>query len=66
MLSKLTFVYTPTIIKSTNVFPQTDFSFFVERRPDAQKVRVSPQLTLAAFQFMSTSKREKNTLDIKF
>lgn len=43
-----------------------DFSTFVERRPDAQKVRVSPQLTLAAFQFMSTSNLTFIAIKIRF
>lgn len=32
-----------------------DFSCFIGRN-DIQKVRISPQLTLATFQFLSTSK----------
>lgn len=33
-----------------------DFSVFAERRSDGYKVHISPQLTLAAFQYLSTSK----------
>lgn len=33
-----------------------DFSVFAERRVDGSKVHISPQLTLAAYQYLSTSK----------
>lgn len=33
-----------------------DFSIFAEKRSDGNKVHISPQLTLAAFQYLSTSK----------
>lgn len=33
-----------------------DFSAFAERRSDGNKVHISPQLTLAAYQYLSTSK----------
>lgn len=33
-----------------------DFSVFAERRNDNQRYKISPQLTLATFQYLSTSK----------
>lgn len=33
-----------------------DFSVFAEKRTDTNRMRISPQLTLAAYQYLSTSK----------
>lgn len=42
-----------------NRYKKADFSAFAEKR-DAQSVRISPQLTLATFQYLSTGKMALN------
>lgn len=42
-----------------------DFTIFAERR-DNQRIRISPQLTLATFQYLSTSKRHFSVVLICF
>jgi len=48
-------VFTDNRTKIRRSRPQKqDFSFFIERRNDNQKIRISPQMTLATFQYLST------------
>lgn len=49
-------VFTDNRTKIRRLRPRKqDFSYFIERRNDNQKIRISPQLTLATFQYLSTS-----------
>ncbi|CAO1387041.1 unnamed protein product [Diamesa tonsa] len=49
-------VFTDNRTKIRRLRPRKqDFSYFIERRNDNQKIRISPQLTLATFQYLSTT-----------
>ncbi|XP_045469016.1 unextended protein [Harmonia axyridis] len=50
-------VFTDNRSKRKRIADRTrqDFSIFADRKTDSYKIRISPQLTLAAYQFLSTS-----------